>query len=550
MIFAVDPRKPAIQWGQKLLEVKAAAVQFVQRQNLKRDAVAVVGFGSAVHPLARLSNDGPQITLAIQSLADGGSTAMHAGLSAAASELNIMPESLRKQSPSRSILLFTDGQPDDQSAALEVARTCRAQNIRIVAIGTGDANKDYLAQLTGDAALVFRSDAGSYAEGFKQAEEAIRGRSLLEPQATRGGFLAELLRTSGWTALIAIGGSLALILGQNVYLRRPPLSGREGLLGVCGGLAAGIVGGAAGQLLFAAGSGIFQVRLIGTILAWICRIVGWAVLGALVGLGLSFFVPNLGRRQACAAGGTGGGAGALAFLMASLLGDTIGRFLGAAILGAFLGMMIALVEAVFRTLWLEVRYGQKEVVSVSLGATPVRIGGDNRVCTIYARGARPIAAEYKVVEGRVVCVDYATEKTSIVDPGDQRTIGHVTVTVRQSAKPGGGLEAAADVASAAAAGPLPPAAPPPRTPRSPAAAAPSAPAAPQSAAPAAAVPRSAAPAAPPPHKRGSPSSGSASAGPATPAAPRPADPPQGRPPAPSTGAGPLPPPPPPRRKTE
>ena len=163
------------------------------------------------------------------------------------------------------------------------------------------------------------------------------------------------------------------------------------------------------------------------------RIAGWAILGALVGRGLAFFVPNLDPRRAWMAGGLGGGCAAVVFLIASLLGDIVGRLLGAALLGAFLGAAVALVETLFRQWWLEVRMGQKEVVHVSLGPTPVRIGSDNRACTIYARGARPLAAQYQVVDNRVMYLDYAAETSTAVEVGDQRTIGHVTVTVQGKA---------------------------------------------------------------------------------------------------------------------
>ena len=53
-------------------------------------------------------------------------------------------------------------------------------------------------------------------------------------------------------------------------------------------------------------------------------------------------------------------------------------------------MTIALVEAVGRRFWLECRYGTREVICVNLGAAPVRVGSDNRACTVYAaRGPAP-----------------------------------------------------------------------------------------------------------------------------------------------------------------
>jgi Ca-activated chloride channel family protein len=551
MFFDAPPGRPL---GQKVREVKSAAREFVERQkdNLKRDRIAVLGFGSMVHVAAGLSGDADELARAIRGLDDRGNTAMHEALGAAAQELQLsnMPEEFRKQSPIRSILLFTDGQPDNESAALEAARSCRDQGIKIVAIGTGDAKMAYLEQITGNPKLVFHSDAGNFGEGFEKAEQAIYGPSLVESTGTQAGFFAELLRIGGWTALVALGVALALIIGQNLYLHRTPLTAQEALIGILGGLGAGIVGGAAGQLFLAAAFVTAKIPVLGTILGWLIkplgRILGWAILGVLLGRGLAFFVPNLEPRRACIGGGIGGAAAAVAFLMASLLSDVVGRFLGAAILGAFIGMMIALMEAVFRKLWLEVRYGQKEVVRVSLGAVPVRIGSDNRTCTIWARGARPLAVQYQVVEGRVMCLDYATETSTVVQPGDQRVIGHVTVTVRAAHE-----KAAAASADAAIAAPVPaaPAAPPPARIKSPStppvSPAPAAPA-PPAPAPAAVAPGATLPA-PPPHKRAAPAADTPQPKPAAPAAPTaPATPV-----APATPAGsPLAPPPPPRKKQQ
>ena len=79
------------------------------------------------------------------------------------------------------------------------------------------------------------------------------------------------------------------------------------------------------------------------------------------------------------------------------------------------------------------RFGAREIVNVSLGATPIKIGSDNRACTIYARGARPLAVAYRLEGAAVECIDYATEKTASVKPGDERVVGNVTVTVRAAA---------------------------------------------------------------------------------------------------------------------
>lgn len=507
----------------KIAEVKDAAIGFVERHNTPSDRIAVVGFGTGAQRSASLADKPNRLRRAIENLQVGGSTAMDLGLRAAEEELDDLPDELRGRQIPQGILLFTDGEPDNVEATLAAARACLDRGIKLVAIGTGDAKMDFLEGLTGDRKLVFHVDAGDFDEGFKQAEKVMYGGSLVEAGGHRQSAVVELLRTAGWTMLVACALALALVAGQNLYLRRPPLSGREGPTAALGGLFAGLVGGAIGQLLYevataSAGSAGVLVPL--------GRVVGWTLLGTLVGAGLAWFVPNLNRSRAALGGAAGGLIGAIAFLLLSLLSGMLGALAGAAILGAAIGVMLAWVEAAFRQAWLEVHHGS-EVIMVSLGAVPVRVGSDGRACQVYARGARPLAYQYTLKDGQVECVDFATERSSIAAADSEQTVGGVRVVVRASH-------------SLAAGGPAPTnisAPPPPRTPR------PSAPAPPDALAPGAKSPARTL-SAPAPHA----------------AAPAATAPPSAHPPAaspsPSTASGgaprvvhPVPPPPPPHQKS-
>lgn len=436
--------------GDKLNEVKAAATGFVDRHSQGDSLIAVVGFGKAVHRAAALTNDANQLHGAIEGLSDGGSTAMDLGLQAASGELSQLPEEWRDDSIAKAILLFTDGQPDDAEATLKAADACRGAKLRIVAIGTGDADNGFLAQVTGDPKLVFRADTGNFDQGFKQAEKAIYGGSLVEAGGGRSGFATDLIRTAGWSMLAACGLSLALVAGQNLYVHRPAFTGGEGTVAAIGGVAAGLAGGALGQVLYAmatAGAGAPVIGSLAAVLVPAGRLVGWTVLGMLVGWGLSWFVPNLARQKAALGGAVGGAIGGVAFLMASRMAGAVGALGGAAILGAAIGLMLALVEAAFRQAWLEVHYGGKEVITVSLGAKPVKIGSDGRACQVYARGARPLACQYTLKDGHVEYVDFATERAHAVQPDDEQQVGSVKVVVRASR--GGAISSAGEVHSPA-----------------------------------------------------------------------------------------------------
>ena len=227
-----------------------------------------------------------------------------------------------------------------------------------------------------------------------------------------------------WTALLTIGLALALVAMQNYWLRRPLLAGSPIMLLVGGGAAVGLLSGAMGQTLFMALSLVDFLPRVGFL-------IGWALLGGLVGYGIAYFIPNLQRGKSLAAGAVGGTAGALVFvLMTMFAGDIVGRCAGAMLLGLSIGLMVALVEKQFRQAWLEVRYGQKEFVTVNLGPEPVKVGSDARACAVYARNAAPVAFRYWMEQGMVKSEDMQTHQVSQVSVDQQREIGAVTVTVR------------------------------------------------------------------------------------------------------------------------
>ena len=117
-------------------------------------------------------------------------------------------------------------------------------------------------------------------------------------------------------------------------------------------------------------------------------------------------------------------------------GSLIGRLAGGLVLGLFIGLMVAVVEAAFRRAWLEVRYGPREVVTVNLGAEPVKVGSDARACTVWARGAPEVALRYFIRDGKVICTDVPSRTEEVVRDGDTREAGNVTVVVRTGS--GGG----------------------------------------------------------------------------------------------------------------
>ncbi|MFO0872034.1 MAG: hypothetical protein U0935_24165, partial [Pirellulales bacterium] len=141
-----------------------------------------------------------------------------------------------------------------------------------------------------------------------------------------------VIATGVWTAIVGLGLSLALAVGQNRYLGRAWLGKQQAALLVPGAALAGLVAGVIGQ---GSASWMAQAAIVG-------HFAGWLLLGASLGRGVAFFVPNLHGWRATAAGAAGGLLGAAALLVGTQgAGELVGRGLGAATLGLAIGAMVA-----------------------------------------------------------------------------------------------------------------------------------------------------------------------------------------------------------------
>lgn len=484
----------------KLKEVKLAAQTFVERQNLSESRISVVGFGSQARLAINLTNNKSDLSTAIAMLSNQGGTVMHLGLDASLGELESSPLKRR-------ILLFTDGQANDPLPTLRSARIARVQGNSIIAIATGDADDSYLTQVTGSANRVIRASSGNFEQAFQRSEEVIS--SLVEDSLEGSySYSYRILRIGGWTACLAIGTALALIVGQSLYSRnRTIFSLQKGGLGLFGGAIAGGVAGAVGETLslpvvkvlffygidaisrgigwvimgvvlgamlsrlgvsgpikqsmtrgaiggvgsaiayivgehLSSDVGLFfgmislyvTVFLLGsrTKIGFFCsllasalalvissffslpmetlpmidlltRILGWTLLGLLLGAGMAKCVPNLKISRGLLGGGLGGAIGSIGFiLLKSGTNEWVGRALGTAILGFVIGLMIAWAERLGREAWIVAHWTASERKPFSLGAKPVIIGssGDADIC--LNQSYPPKVAEVYLKAGQIV----------------------------------------------------------------------------------------------------------------------------------------------------
>ncbi len=352
----------------KIDEVKRAASDYVAKQP-GTTRVAVVRFSSDAEIVSPLGAGVGDHLSAISSFNADGATNMADGLQTAAQALAADVGSQK----SRTILLFTDGEPGSNLESSDVAKPktvsaadgIRAGGIRIVAVGTIDANINFLAQVTGDRNLVFATTAGQFSDAFQKADSAIRG----------------LFKSSGGSVLEVLGGGLArgaltalilaaaLLIAENVLgLRGRWWRDLAWIPFVAAALGAG--GALIGQLLF----GLFGG---GTI----ARALGWALFGAAAGAMLGLADRSRSKATRGAVGGAiGGFLGGFVFdiLAQGLqggLGEVVAGVLGLGALGFAIGLMLQLAQQALKTAWLSgITTGPYEGKQYILGKPIVTVG--------------------------------------------------------------------------------------------------------------------------------------------------------------------------------
>ncbi|MBL6764108.1 MAG: hypothetical protein ISQ14_04065 [Verrucomicrobiae bacterium] len=270
---------------------------------------------------------------------------------------------------------------------------------------------------------------------FEMAPESERRRTLIDVRTSRPEVsLTATLVIGLWTALLAVFASLMLVGGQNYLMRRPLVSLRQLKLVGGGGVAAGLISGVVSQYLFS-----FVAALMGDRLRefeWLIKagqVVGWGMLGLLMGLGMGFFIPNLNRNKAGLAGLAGGVFGAIAFLGAmSVAGEIGGRLIGTTVLGFAIGLVVALVERLAREAALIVHFDAHERTVINLGPEPVILGSGREVHLYLPkeRGFPEVTALVTFKDGAVEMDNRLSGKVHRLEGGNKLEIGTLMIEVQ------------------------------------------------------------------------------------------------------------------------
>lgn len=126
----------------KMAQLRRGALRFFLEAVRRDYAVGAVRFASDTGILVGAGIDAHRFWKRLHDLVPYGSTAMAEGIALTTSRF-------RHRAGDRVMILITDGVPDDAWRAVAAARRARALGITLIAIGTGNADRDFLATLTG-----------------------------------------------------------------------------------------------------------------------------------------------------------------------------------------------------------------------------------------------------------------------------------------------------------------------------------------------------------------------------------------------------------------
>ncbi len=157
--------------GYKLEEAKQGILDFARDAIRKEYLLGLIEFSSSATVLCKPGQDLNVVADCLKTIHAAGGTNMAAAIKAAISAF----ENVKGD---RVIILATDGLPDKVGAALDAGKAAKKEGIDIIAIGTDDADQNFLKKLAS------RADLGRKVPSEKFAQGIVDSAQLLPPPRT------------------------------------------------------------------------------------------------------------------------------------------------------------------------------------------------------------------------------------------------------------------------------------------------------------------------------------------------------------------------------
>jgi Mg-chelatase subunit ChlD len=126
----------------------------------------LIAFGDKARLLVKATRDFEILKYALRGLENDGSTNLtHA--------LQIALEALSTAQGRKIVVVVTDGKPDDSKSALETGLALAKIGVKILTIGTDDADGNFLQKLATEERLALIVKSNQILMGFKQASQLL-----------------------------------------------------------------------------------------------------------------------------------------------------------------------------------------------------------------------------------------------------------------------------------------------------------------------------------------------------------------------------------------
>lgn len=154
--------------GFPLIEAQTAAREFLDRCDFTNMEIGLISFSTNVTLQAEATDNARKVQAAIGRLEPDGSTNL-------TEALELARKKLWAADRTRYIVILTDGYPDAPESAVEQASAARGDGVEIVAIGMGDADRDYLRRLASTEEGSIFAHAGELVKTFSHIARVITG---------------------------------------------------------------------------------------------------------------------------------------------------------------------------------------------------------------------------------------------------------------------------------------------------------------------------------------------------------------------------------------
>ena len=158
--------------GDKIGQAKRGAIDFSKGAQNKGYAIGLISFSDHARHLMEPRPDYRELIPRVNNLGIYGSTNMTEGILAAMNGLKGLPGF-------KAMVIVTDGMPNDPDGTLSMAKEAKNSGIEIMAIGTDDADQNFLK------ILASRRDMGVKV-AMENFELAISSTALMLPSANNG----------------------------------------------------------------------------------------------------------------------------------------------------------------------------------------------------------------------------------------------------------------------------------------------------------------------------------------------------------------------------